>query len=148
MAYFLDGHGLFKPKLHIGSMDNVKISSLDEKIGTVIQKKYPSQDSVSFAEDVNLYGTQYVNGMILSACQCSDLPEVFEILNILVDFEKVYFVTAKLSSWFLEHYRSYQLIDSCFMDTEILESEALNDYHPLTAYQGQLMVTRKVCLLH
>jgi hypothetical protein len=25
----------------------------------------------------------------------------------------VYFVTAKLSSWFLEHYKSYQLIDSC-----------------------------------
>ena len=63
MAYFLDGQGLFKPKLHIGSMDNVKISSLDEKIGTVIQKKYPSQDSVSFAKDVHLFGTQYVKGI-------------------------------------------------------------------------------------
>ena len=148
MAYFLDGHGLFKPKLHIGSMDNVKISSLDEKIRTVIQKKYPSQDSVSFAKDVHLFGTQSVKGMILSAGQCSGLPEFFKILNILVDLEKVYFVAAKLSSWFLEHYRSYQLIDSCFMDIEILDPEALNDYHPLAAYQGQLMVTRKVCLLH
>ena len=150
MAYFLDGQNMFKPKLYTGDVDTVEISSFEEKLRMVIKKKYPNQETVSLAKEVNLYGTQYVKGMIVSAGQCSGLPDFYKILNILVNFEKVSFVTTKLSSWFMEHYRSYQLIDSSYTDTEILDPEALNDYHPLAAYPvaGKLMVTPKTCLLH
>lgn len=80
----------------------------------------------------------------MSAGECSGLPEFFRILHILLDKSwKVYFVTARLSSWYMEHYRSYQLIENCYSDLEILDPETLNDYHPLAAYQvaRTLMVT-------
>lgn len=86
----------------------------------------------------------------MSASECSGLPEFFRILHILVDkWWKVYFVTTRLSSWYLEHYRSYQLIDNCHSDLESLDPESLNDYHPLAAYQvaSTLMVTPRVWLL-
>lgn len=150
MAYYLDGHNLFKPKLYIGNVDMVKTSSLEEKLRTVIEKKYPHQDTVSLAKDIHLYGTQYAKGMIVSAGQCSGLPDFYKILNIVVNFEKVSFVTTKLSSWFMEHYRSYQVSDSGYTDIEILDPEALNDYHPLAVYPvaGKLMVTKRTCLRH
>lgn len=149
MAYYLDCQNLFKPKLYIGNVDIVKTSSLEEKLRNVIEKKYPHQDSVSLAKDVHFYGTRYVKGMIISAGQCSGLPDFYKILNIVVNFEKVSFVSTKLSSWFIEHYRSYQVTDSS-TDIEILDPEALNDYHPLAAYPvaGKLMVTPRMCLLH
>ncbi|KAK0130960.1 hypothetical protein N1851_034359 [Merluccius polli] len=150
MAYLLDTQQLFKPKLHIGSVDRVKISSLDEKLRTVLEKKYPNEDTVSLAKEVHLYGTKYVRDMIVSAGECSGLPEFFRILHILVDkWWKVYFVTTRLSSWYMEHYRSYQLIGNCNSDLEILDPETLNDYQPLAAYQvaRTLMVTPRAWLL-
>ena len=88
MAYFLDGQNMFKPKLYTGDVDTVEISSFEEKLRMVIKKKYPNQETVSLAKEVNLYGTQYVKGMIVSAGQCSGLPDFYKILNILVNFEK------------------------------------------------------------
>lgn len=149
MAYLLDTQQLLKPKLHVGSVDRVKISPLDEKLRTVLEKKYPNEDDVSLAKEVHLYGTQYVRDMIVSAGECSGLPEFFRILHKLVDkWWKVYFVTTRLSSWYMEHYQSYQLMDNCHSDLEILDPETLNDYHPLAAYQvaRTLMVTPRAWL--
>ncbi|KAG9277980.1 hypothetical protein AMEX_G5760 [Astyanax mexicanus] len=150
MAYHLDGQSLFKSKLYVGNVNTIKISSLEEKLREVIKKKYPTEETVSFAKDVCLYGTQYVKGMVISSGQCSGLPDFYKIQNILVNFAKVSFVATKFSYWFMEHYRSYQLIESSYTDIEILDPEALNDYHPLAAYQvaGKLMVSPRTCLLH
>ncbi|XP_041863678.1 uncharacterized protein LOC121653945 [Melanotaenia boesemani] len=150
MAYYLDGQDLFKPKLHVSNVDTVNTTSLEEKLRKVIEKKFHNQDTVSLAKDVYIYGTRYTRGMIVSAGQCSGLPEFHKILNIVVNFEKVCFVTSKLSSWFMEHYRSYEVIDNGYADIEILETKDLNDYHPLAAYTvtGKLMVTARTCLLH
>lgn len=43
----------------------------------------------------------------------------------------------------MEHYRSYQLIDSCYTDLEILDPETLNDYHPLALYTVAGMLVTK-----
>lgn len=149
MAYFLDGHSLFKPSLHVDNIDTVDICFLNENLQKCLKLKYPQVKAVSFAKCVYLYGTQYVKGMIISSGQLSGLPEFYKILNILVDSGKVSFVATKLSSWFMEHYRSYRL-DSSYKDLEILDPEDLNDYHPLAEYcvDGQLMVTPVTCLLH
>lgn len=50
----------------------------------------------------------------------------------------------------MEHYRSYELLERIYADIEILDPEALNDYHRLTAYTvgGKVLVTLKTCLLH
>lgn len=68
------------------------------------------QDTVSLARDVHLDGTHYVKGMVVSSGQRSGLPEFYKILNIVVNLQKVSFVTSKLS------YRSYQVIDCDYVD--------------------------------
>lgn len=149
MAYYIDGQCLFKPKLHVGNIDRVNIHCLEKKLQTLIKKRGSHQETVSFARCVNLHGTLYAKDMIVSAGELSGLPEFYRILNIYVESEKVLFVAGKFSSWYLEHYRSYQL-DNSYTDLELLDPEHLNDYHPLTAYQvaGKLMVTPITCLLH
>ena len=88
--------------------------------------------------------------MIISAGNCSGLPDFYRIMRIVVNLDKVSFVCRKLSSWFMEHYRSYEIVESSYADIEILDPEALNNYHPLTAYTvgGRVLVTPKTCLLH
>ncbi|KAK1893790.1 putative pseudouridine transporter, partial [Dissostichus eleginoides] len=39
----------------------------------------------------------------------------------------------------MEHYRSYEVIESDYTDAEILDPEDLNDYHPLTVYPALLL---------
>lgn len=92
----------------------------------------------------------YVDGMILSSGYCSGLPEFQKIVNILVNPEKVAFVAKKLTSCYLEHLRSFELVESIYADIEIFNPQALNNHHPLVAYTvgGKVLVTPKVCLLH
>lgn len=73
-------------------------------------------------------------GMIISAGQCSGLPEFNKLLNIVINFENVFFVTTKFSSWLMEHYRSDKVVDTHCLDVEILDLEDLNDYQPQTVY--------------
>lgn len=149
MAYFLDGQSLFKQKLSVGNIDRVDIYCLDQNLQTLLKARDCHQKTVSFAKRVHLHGTQYAKDMVISAGELGGLPEFYRILNIIVDCEKVLFVAGKFSSWYMEHYRSYQL-DGCYTELALLSPEDLNDYHPLTAYTvcGKLMVTPVTCLLH
>lgn len=149
IAYHLDGQNLFKPRLYVGNVDVVRTSSLDERLMAAIKREYPHHDTVSLAKDIHLYGTHYVKDMIISAGHCSGLPDFYRILVIVVNPDKVSFVARKISSWFLEHYRSYELVDNSCSDIEILDPEALNDYHPLASYTvgGKVLVTPRTCLL-
>ncbi|XP_055088194.1 uncharacterized protein LOC129457400 [Periophthalmus magnuspinnatus] len=142
MGYFLDEQTLFKPQLQVSNVDIVDICCLEEKLQTLIKEKYPHQDTVSLAKCVYFRGTQYAKDMIISAGELSGLPEFYKILQILVVSENVYFFAGRLSSWFMEHYRSYQL-DNSYTDLQLLDPEPLNDHHPLTAYcvAGKLMLT-------
>lgn len=62
----------------------------------------------------------------------------------------VSFISIKLSSWYLEHYRFFELVENIRPEIEILDPESLNDLGPLQAYKvaGKLMVPLKVFLLH
>lgn len=77
----------------------------------------------------------YMEPTKVSAGQCSGLPEFYKLLNIVINFENALFGTTKLSSWFMEHDRSYRVIDTSCLYVEILDPEDLNDYQPLTVYQ-------------
>lgn len=150
MAYHFDGPNLFKPRLHIGNIDTVRTTSLDELLRTAIKRKYLYQDTISLAKDIHFYGMHYVKDMIISVSQCSGLPDFYRILGIVVNLDKVSFVSRKLSSWFLEHYRSYKVVQHRYGDIEILDPEVLNDYRHLADYtvQGKLLVIPRTCLLY
>lgn len=150
MAYHLDCGILFKPRLYVENVKVVRLSGLDPPLKREIQKKYPHLDSVSLSNTIHLDGTQYAAGMILSAGQCSGLPEFHKIATILIDSEKVAFICKRLSSWYIEHFRSYELVEHTYADFLLLDPDVLIDYHPLAAYTvgGKLMVTPRAFILH
>lgn len=150
MACQFDSQRLFKPMLHVEKVTDIKISSLEADLRTVIKRKYPHLETVSLSKDIYFHGTRYVEGMILSSGYCSGLPEFQKIVTILVNPEKVAFVAKKLTSCYLEHLRSFELVENIYADIDIFDPQALNNHHPLAAYTvgGKVLVTPKVCLLH
>lgn len=150
MAYHLDCGILFKPRLYVENVKVVRLSGLDPPLKCEIQKKYPHLDSVSLSKTIHLDGTQYATGMILSAGQCSGLPEFHKIATILIDSGKMAFICKTLSSWYIEHFRSYELVEHSYADFLVLDPDVLTDYLPLAAYTvgGTLMVTPRAFILH
>lgn len=115
-----------------------------------IDKNYPHLETVPLSKDIQLHGTQYAEGMILSPGHYSGLPEFYKIVTIVINTEKVAFVYKKLTSWYLEHFRFFELVEGIYTESHILDLEALNHHLPLVAYTvaGTNLVTPKVCLLY
>lgn len=149
MAYYFDGPS-FSPPLHVEKLKVVKINTLNAVIKSEVQKKktFPHNDMVSLASSVNFQGIHYKGGMVLSAGECSGLPEFHKIMHILVDCSKVFFLCQKLSAWYIEQYRCFEIVERTAFT--VLEPEDLNDHYPLTAYMvgGKMLLVLKRFLLH
>ncbi len=81
---------------------------------------------------IYVHGINFSKGMILSSCQCSGLPDFFRILCVVVNANNVAFLCKRLSSWYIEHYRCYEISETSAI--EILVQADLNDPHSLTSY--------------
>lgn len=92
-----DSQSLFKPMLDAEKVTDIKTSSLDAALRTVIKRRYPHLETVSLSKDIYFHGTRYVEGMILSSGHCSGLPEFYRNVTIVVNPEKVAFVGKKLA---------------------------------------------------
>lgn len=143
MAYHLDGQSVFKSDLYIDKVRAVQVGSLDIAQRSAVLRKFPDVETVSVTRKVQFFGTEYGQGMIITAGQCYGQPQFFKILSILVDADKVSFLSKKLVAWYLEHYRSFQLDDSSYGEVIVLDMNDLNHYYPLTGYcvGGKLWVT-------
>ena len=55
----------------------------------------------------------------------------------------------KLSSWYVEHLRAYEIVESTYSDVAIVNPQDLNDFFPLANYRvgEKLMVLAKRFLL-
>lgn len=148
MGHFLNGPSLFSLPLSVQNVKTVRTCTLEVLQKVALQKKYPHKEVLSFASDVHLHGIHFSEGMIVSSGQCSGLPEFFRILSVLVNANKVSFLCKRLSAWYIEHYRCYEVSETSTI--EILEPEDLNDHQPLTSYavQGKNMIALKRFLLH
>jgi len=150
VAYYHDGDDLFKQSLYVEKVKVFRISSFEAPLKSAIERKYPDASTVSLSTDIHLHGVRYMAGMIISAGQCSGLPEFYKILNCVVAPNEVSFLCKKLSAWYLEHFRSFEIQESHFDDVYVLDLDMLNDFHPLAAYKvgTKVLVTPRVFLLH
>lgn len=150
IAYHLDAQSLLKSELYVEKVDVVRTSLLDARLKCAVQAKFPHLHTVSLSKDVCLHGTQYVKDMIISAGQCNGQPEFFKIESMLLCSAKVFFISKRLSAWYIEHLRSYELVESNCADIVVLDPDDLNDYHPLTSYRfsERVFVTLRTYLQH
>lgn len=142
MAYHLDGQNLFNKVVA------VPVESLDIAQKSAVLRKLPHIDTVSVARKLERFGTEYAQGMIVTAGHCFGQPDFVKILSIIVNGDKVLFLSKELMAWYFEHYRSFQLEDCSYGEVIVLDVDDLNHYYPLVAYSigGKLWVTLKTHL--
>ena len=70
MAYYLDGQSLFQSNLYIEKISTVQIGPLNSSHKSAVSSKYPYNNTVCLTSKVQLFGTEYAEGMVVSAGQC------------------------------------------------------------------------------
>ena len=113
-----------------------------------MSRKYPYNNTVCLTSKVQLFGTEYAEGIVVSAGQFYGQPEFFMIVRIIAIADKVSFLSKKLTAWYFEHYWSFQVEYSDYSEVVIIEIADLNHYLPLTVYsvRGKLWVTLRTHL--
>lgn len=138
VSYNLDCSSFFRPSVEMSKVKTVSTSTLPPSVQAVI-----TQGTVLDASSVCIDGIKYHPGMMLSSGSCSGLPEFVRIEKILADNAEILFVCLKMTAWYSEHLRSYELHYNDSTPVCVVRMSELNDVFPLSSYrvQGQLMVT-------
>ena len=129
-------------------MKVIRVSKLDPLLKCTIQNKYPHLDSVSLSKHFPLHGTQRAEGMTSPAGQCSGLLEFHDIVTGLVNSNDVILICKILSSWYIEHLRSYEFVEPHCAEIVALDPDVPTDYRPAYKVYGKLMVTTRSFILH
>lgn len=107
-----------------------------------IETKTDSQNIYSTSK-VSIDGTEYANGMFVSAGHTGGLPKFSKIEHIVLVNNSVSFLCRNYECWYSEHLRSFELTSSDNFSVHQLSE--LNDTVSLTAYHidGHLLLTQK-----
>lgn len=143
------GHTIFsssceKNALEVAQVSTVPLDVLKEEVAVSLHQKYPDLTVVNLAQNVSADGINFRSGMIIVHGFVGGLPDFAEIVQMCVLKDGLAFIVKKLSSWYREHYRSFEL-DPSPRDVCVIELSQLVDRYPLCAYKvGTLrMVTLK-----
>jgi len=134
MAHQLYSCSFPKPLLEVKKFSTVSIDVLKDDIAQAVKHKNPNVKEVSLAKNVIYNGFNYRLGMILAHGSIEGMPAFTEIIQMVVLKKELVFIVRKLSSWYMEHYRAYQLEISPSKEIEVLEASQLTDPYPLADY--------------
>ncbi|XP_059898811.1 uncharacterized protein LOC132461193 isoform X1 [Gadus macrocephalus] len=134
MAHHIYTCGFPKPLLEVKKFSTVSIDVLKDDIARAVKHKNPNVKEVSLAENVTYNGFNYRLGMILAHGSLEGMPAFIEIIQMVVLQKELVFIVRKLSAWYLEHFRAYQLEISPTKEIEVLEPSQLTDPYPLADY--------------
>ncbi|KAL6476470.1 hypothetical protein MHYP_G00149690 [Metynnis hypsauchen] len=109
MAHHFYMCSLPKSPLEVANVSTLPIDILNEDIALAIKRKYPDMNCVHLAKSATYNGLTYRTGMILAHGSLAGLPEFTEIIQMIVVKDMVLFIVKKLSAWYREHYRAYEL---------------------------------------
>lgn len=146
---FLMAHQLYmcsfaKSPLEVSNVSTLPIDVLKEDIAFAIKQRHPDLDGVCFAKNATYSGLNYRNGMILAHGSLAGLPVFTEIIQMIVVKDKLVFIVRKLSAWYREHYRAYELKMCPTNEVELLDLNDLTDPYPLADYTvGGMLITLK-----
>lgn len=147
---FLMAHHLYmcifpKSPLEVANVSTLPIDILKDDIAFAIKRRHPDLDCVCLAKNATYSGLNYRNGMILAHGSLAGLPEFTEIIQMIVVKDKLLFIVRKLSAWYREHYRAYELKMCPTKEVELLGPNELTDPYPLADYTvwGMRLITLK-----
>lgn len=134
-----------KSPLEVTNVSTLPIDILNEDIALAIKRKYPDLNCVNLTKSAAYNGLTYRTGMILAHGSLAGLPEFTEIIQMIVVKDMVLFIVKKLSAWYREHYRAYELKSCPTKEVVLLELNELADPYPLADYSigGMRLITLK-----
>lgn len=145
LSYHFDCSSFFRPSVEMTRATPVLLASFLLNVQRVIAQDIAKVEFVLDVSSVCVDGIKYHPGMILSIGSCSGLSEFSQIKKIVTANTEILFICHKMTAWYCERLRSYQLLCSDIPSTYVVKILELNDVLPLSAYrvQGELMVTLK-----
>ncbi|XP_044194551.1 uncharacterized protein LOC122971866 isoform X1 [Thunnus albacares] len=124
MAYHLSAPLFFRPHTRASSVTSVQIATLPQVAKDFIETKTESQNIYSTSK-VSINGTDFANGMFVSADQTGGLPNFSRIERVLLVDNSVSFLCRNYKCWYSEHLRSFELTSTG--NTSVLQLSELND---------------------
>lgn len=134
-----------KSLLEVANVSSLPIDVLKEDIAFALKQRHPELDGVCLAKNATYSGLNYRNGMILAHGSLAGLPEFVEIIQMIVVKDNLLFIIRKLSAWYWEHYRAYELNTCPTKKVELVDPNQLADPYPLADYTigGKRLITLK-----
>lgn len=140
---FLMAHHLYMSKfskspLEVSNVSTLPIDILKEDIASAIKHRYPDLNVVCLTKNATYSGLNYRNGMILAHGSLAGQPEFVEIIQMIVVKDALLFIVKKLSTWYWEHYRAFELKQCPTKKVELVTTTDLADPYPLAEYSWEL----------
>lgn len=134
-----------KSLLEVSKISSLPIDVLKEDIAFVLKQRNPDLDVICFAKMATYRGLDYRDGMILAHGSLAGLPEFVEIIQMTVVEDALFFIVRKLSAWYWEHYRAYEIKKCHGADLELVDPDDLADPYPLADYTvgGKRLISLK-----
>lgn len=111
------------------------VDLLKEDIAVAIKEKYRDVKVVCLTNNVTRDGLNYKIGMILPHVSLAGLPEFTEIIQMVVQEDKLLFIVRKPCAWYQELFRAYQQKVCLTNAIDVLETTDLTDSYPLVDYR-------------
>ena len=108
-SYHLDCSSFFRPSVEMSNVTAVSLAIFPRMVQTAIAQNITMVGSLSDVSSVCIDGIKCHPGMILSAGSCSGLPESPQIEKIVAANAEILFVCLKMTAWYSEHLRCYEL---------------------------------------
>ena len=134
ISYHLRSSSFEKTALEITNVSTVPVDVLKQEIAQTIEQNFPGTTEVHLTKCVSSQGVNFRNGMIVAHGSTSGLPDFGEILQICVVHERLCFMLKRLSGWYREHYRAFELSACPTREKVLIELGELADYYPLADY--------------
>ena len=145
MAHHLHMCSFPKSPLEVANVSTLPIDVLKEDIAFALKRRHPELDCVCLAKNATYSGLNYRNGMIIAHGSLAGLPEFTEIIQMIVVKDKLLLIVRKLSAWYWEHFRAYELKRCPPNEVELVDPNKLADPYPLADYTigGMRLITLK-----
>lgn len=135
-----------KTAQEITNVSTVHVDVLKQEIAQAIEQNFPGTTEVHLTKCASNKGVNFRDGIIVAHGSTSGLPDFGAIVQICIVQKRLCFMVRRLSGWYREHFRAFELSVCPARETVLIEFGELADDHPLADYfVGPLqMVTIKV----
>jgi len=148
IAYHLRGSEIKKAAVSVSKLSRVPLEVVNDNIRDFFSQEFHAETVVYLTNKVEFQGTSYAVGMMLVYGSTGGLPDLAEILQIIVVHDSLVFVVKLQSAWYCEHFRCFKLESTGTV--KVIAQSQLPDIYPLASYalEGNRMVSLKhyICL--